>query len=153
MATVSERHALRSLQRLAAKGFAGSRDETVRDGHRSAAKRLWRLTYSPDCVRLVKHLPRHRAAMPEPAVHDAVPPQFWHLFWSGAQGSELSRSRDEQHIAGTLIGSRDLAAEAWALRNVSVGTLEQLAETRGYDSGDVHALIRAELRRRRNVAA
>lgn len=153
IAGISLRHARKTLRRLADSGLVSSRDGTVPDGHRSVRKRLWRLTYSPECLTVIKHLPRQRAAMPEPAVGDAVPPQFWRLFWSGAQGSELSLARDEMHIAGTLIGSMDLSAEAWALRHASTKTLERLAGTRGYDSGDVHALIRSELRWRDSVPA
>jgi len=91
--------------------------------------------------------------MSDPSVPGAVPPQFWPLFWSGAEGSELSLERDELHIAGTLIGSMDLSAEAWAVRSVSTETLTALAGTRGYDTGDTAKLIRSELRRRSRVAA
>lgn len=149
----SSRHARRTLHQLETANLARSRDGQVRDGHRSRTRRLWELTYSPECVRLLGRLPRQRAPMPAPAISDAVPPQFWSRFWSGSEGSELSVSRDEMHVAGTLIGSMDLAAEAWALHTVSDETLETLAETRGYDTGDVHKLIRSELRRRSRVAA
>lgn len=153
IAGTSSRHARRILQQLATAGLARSRDGQVRDGHRSRPRQLWELTYTPECVRLLGHLPQQRAPMPAPPVSDAVPPQFWSRFWSGSEGSELSVSRDELHVAGTLIGSMDLAAEAWALHTVSDETLATLAETRGYDTGDIHKLIRSELRRRSRVAA
>ena len=153
IAGISERQARRILHELSAAGIALSRDGIVRDGYRSTVKRLWELTYTPECVRLLGYLPRRRAPMSEPSVPGAVPPQFWPLFWSGAEGSELSLERDELHIAGTLIGSMDLSAEAWALSSVSAKTLTALAETRGYDTGDTAKLIRCELRRRSRVAA
>ena len=153
IAGITERHARRILHTLSATGIALSRVGMVRDGHRSATKRLWELTYTPECVRLLGHLPRRRAPMSEPSVSGTVPPQFWPLFWSGAEGSELSLERDELHIAGTLIGSMDLSAEAWALHAASAKTLAVLAGTRGYDTGDTAKLIRSELRRRNRVAA
>lgn len=153
IASISERQTRRILNALSEAGLACSRDGLVRDGHRSVPKRLWELTYSPECVRLLGHLQRRRAPMPEPVVRDAVPPQFWSRFWSGADGSELSLARDEMHVAGTLIGSMDLSAEAWALHAVSTETLTALSETRGYDTGDTARLIRSELRRRHRVAA
>jgi len=152
IAGISERHAHRILHDLSAAGIALSRVGVVRDGHRSTAKRLWELSYTPECVRLLGHLPRRRAPMSEPPVPGTVPHQFWPLFWSGAEGSELSLEHDELHIAGTLIGSADLSAEAWALRAVSAETLEALAGTRGYDTGDTAKLIRSELRSRRVAA-
>ena len=153
IAGISDRHARRVLQGLAALGLALRYDGWVRDGHRSTRKRLWRLSYSPECVQMLNRIPRWRAAAPEPAVIGAVPPQFWSQFWSGAEGGELDLARDELHIAGTLIGGLDLPAEAWALRHVSAATLETLVETRGYDTGDVRKLIHCELRRRRRAAA
>ena len=153
IAGISHRHARRTLQQLETANLARNRESPVRDGHRSQPRRLWELTYAPGCVRLLGRLPRQSAPMSTPAISDAVPPQFWSRFWSGAEGSELSVSRDELHIAGTLIGSMDLAAEAWALHTVSDETLATLAETRGYDTGDVNKLIRSELRRRSRVAA
>lgn len=150
---ISERHTRRVLHRLAEAGLARERDGLVRDGHRLAPKRLWELTYSPSCVRLLGHLPRQRAPMSAPPDSDTVPPQFWSLFWSGAEGAEVSLARDELHIAGTLIGNRDLSAEAWALQSVSSETLEVLANSRGYDAGDTGSLIRSELRSRRSVTA
>ena len=153
IAGISGRHARRVLQGLASLGLVLRYDGWVRDGHRSRRKRLWQLSYSPECVQMLKHIPRFRAAAPEPAVSGAVPPQFWPQFWSGAEGGELDLARDELHIAGTLIGGLDLSAEAWALRHVSAATLEKLVETRGYDTGDVGKLIRSELRRRQRAAA
>ena len=153
IAGVSERHTRRMLRNMAARGLASVGEGIVRDGHRPLSKPLWRLTYSPDCVQLLGRLHRRRAAMPEMPVKDVVPPQFWHLFWSGSEGSELTLSDDEQHVAGALIGSMDISAEAWALRNVSTETLEGMAEARGYDTGDVSVLIRSELRSRNHVVA
>ena len=153
IAGASERHTRRVLRDVAARGLASVGEGIVRDGHRPLSKPLWRLTYSPECVQLLGRLQRRRAAMPEMPVKDVVPPQFWHLFWSGAEGSELTLSDDEQHVASALIGSMDISAEAWALRNVSTETLESMTETRGYDTGDVCKLIRSELRSRNHVAA
>ncbi len=153
IAGISERQTRRILHELSADGIALRRDGIIRDGYRPAIKRLWELTYTPECVRLLGYLPRRRAPMSEPSVPGAVPPQFWPLFWSGAEASELSLERDELHIAGTLIGSMDLSAEAWALSSVSTETLMTLAETRGYDTGDTAKLIHSELRRRSRVPA
>ena len=153
IAGISERQTRRILHELSATGIALCRDGIVRDGYKSTIKRLWELTYTPECVRLLGYLPRRRVPMSEPSVPGAVPPQFWPLFWSGAEASELSLERDELHIAGTLIGSMDLSAEAWALSSVSAETLTVLACTRGYDTGDTAKLIRSELRRRSRVAA
>ncbi|MCQ3806096.1 MAG: transposase [Acidimicrobiia bacterium] len=152
IAGISERQTRRVLHKLSTAGIALGQDGIVRDGYKSTIKRLWALTYTPECVRLLGYLPRRRAPMSEPSVPGAVPPQFWPLFWSGAEGSELSLERDELHIAGTLIGSMDLSAEAWALRSVSTETLTALAGTRGYDTGDTAKVIRSELRRRSRVA-
>ncbi len=145
VAGLSERHTRRLLSQLIETGLVRKRVGNVRNGHRTSQAPLWELTYSSDCIEMLGRIPRYRAPMAPMPDRDAVPPQFWSMFWSGSEGSELSLSRDELHIAATLIGSVDLSAEAWALRTVSTETLETLAESRGYDSGDINSLIRTEL--------
>lgn len=148
---LSERHTRRLLRQLTEMELVLQRDGNIRAGHRMIPARLWELTYSPKCINILGRIPRHRSTIAATDDSDAVPPQFWHLFWSGAEGSELSLSRDETHIAGTLIGSRDLSAEAWALRTVSTATLKTLSKTRGYDTGDINSLIRTAIRRRNHA--
>ena len=144
------RRALRSLQR---RGWTERRAGVVNDGHRLAPASLWSLTYSPSCIDAFRWLPPRSAPKPPLPVPDAVPPEFWHLFWSGTSGPELSVSVDALHIAGTAIGSNDLAAEAWALKTLPSDTLQALGQMRGYEAGDTAALIACEIERRRAAHA
>lgn len=153
LAGITAAHTRRLLRRLESEGIASVREAPVRDGHRTRSRVLWALSYSPRCVRLLRDAPRTRVKRYRCPVDGAVPPQFWHLFWSGAEGGELRLPRDELHVAGACIGSADLAAESWALRNVSSAALETLAESRGHDTGDVNRRIRHEIRRRNADAA
>ena len=144
MSTPQTRRALRDLSR---RGWAAEHRGTVKDGHRLAPTALWALTYTSECIEALRHLPQHPAPMPA-GTPDIVPPEFWHLFWSGTSGPELRISTDGTRIAGALIGSNDLSAEAWALRTLPLPVLEELRDARGFGSDDTASLIAYTIRHR-----
>ncbi len=146
LADITTTHARRLLRRFENDGIAHVKEGPVRNGHRTVFKPLWSLTYSPRCMRTMRDNPPCPIKRYKCPVEGVVPPQFWHLFWSGMQGSELRLPDHELLVAGNCIGSVDIAAECWALKNVSTEALETLAVSRGYDTGDVNRRIRSELR-------
>ena len=153
LAGLSQRHSRRCLDSLARLGLCERVDAAVADGHMSITVPLWRLTYSATCMEALGEMSRLTPARPEPDADAAVPPRFWGLFWSGLTGPELQRGTHGVHIGGTLIGSRDLGAECWALRNIDTDDLVELRSMRGFDEGHNARSIDAELRRRSHAAA
>ena len=148
LTAVSPSQTRRALRSLELRGWAECRNGTVKDGHKLAPVSLWALTYNSECINALRFLPQRPAPMPPLPVPDAVPPEFWHLFWSGTSGPELRISEDALRIAGSAIGSNDLSAEAWALATLPLDTLKTLQQMRGYGNGDTASLIADEVERR-----
>lgn len=152
LAGMSERHSRRCLQELAERGFCEQAEEAVADGYMTIKVPLWRLTFSPVCLKALGELPPLPPLRSDHVRPNEVPHRYWGMFWSGATGQELRMDKDGLLVAGALIGSANLGAECWALRHTATEDLRHLRQMRGYDSGDVAAAVDAELRRRADAA-
>ncbi len=148
VAGMSERHTRRCLRELADLGFCEQASESVVDGHVAAVVPVWKMSYSSRCFEMLDAMPT-LATRPLPSDEsDSIPPRFWAQFWSGPTGRELRLSEHGLHIAGMLIGGRDIAAECWALRRTPTADLRELRAMRGYDEGVSARALDAELARR-----
>lgn len=139
-------HTRRSLRRLRAQGFTEHCDTSVMWGYRTRTVRLWRLAVNETTLAALP-LIGWQPPSPPPEV-DTVPPEFWYLFWSGADASTLTVEDDALHIADTLVGGFDRAARCWALNRLPVEALRTLRTMRGYREGRLAALIDSALDRR-----
>lgn len=138
-AQLSPAHTRRCLRRLQADGFVERCDTVIMWGYKPRRVRVWRLAMTG---RTLAALPLIGwLSPPPPAAAETVPPQFWHLFWSGEAASELTVAHDALHIADTLIGGHNTAARTWALHNLPVATLRELRTMRGYTTGTVAARL------------
>ena len=147
-ARLSPAHTRRCLRRLQADGFVERYDTCIMWGYKPRRANVWRLAMS---ARTIAALPLIGWPSP-PAVHaETVPPQFWHLFWSGEAASELTVAHDALHIADTLIGGHNTAARTWALHNLPVATLRTLRTMRGFTTGPVAERLDMTIRRRDHV--
>lgn len=136
IAGLSERYVQRILRELASQGFARFSKERVPWGNSLLEVQLWRLDLTEQCVRALAFLPRH----PDRADNtrsQRIPPEFWAMFWSGIRGSDIRLPRDSFHVACTLLGCPDRAAQVWALQHLSIGTLKRCRAMRGYDQGEI----------------
>ena len=153
LTAVSPSQTRRALRRLEQRGWTERRNGVLNDGHVLVPVSLWALTYGSECISALRYLPQQPAPMPPLPAPDAVPPEFWHLFWSGTSGPELRISEDALRIAGSTIGSNDLSAEAWALATLPLDTLQTLEQMRGYQKGDPASLVACEIERRTTARA
>ena len=139
-------HTRHSLRRLQAQGLAEHHDTSIMWGYRPRRVRLWRLAVNDRTLAVLPLLewrpPSH------PPETDAVPPEFWYLFWSGQDASELTVAEHTVHIADTLVGSFDRGARRWALNRLPVEALRTLRTMRGYREGRLAALIDSAIDRR-----
>ena len=145
---LSQRHTRRCLDSLAEQNIAIRVSDAVADGHQTVTVPLWRLTFSPECLEMLGRMQRMEPVPAVSSTNAGVPHRYWGMFWSGTTGSKLRMDKDGLHIAGSLIGSRNIAAENWALRHAATEDLAELRQMRGYDIGAVARAIDAELRRR-----
>ena len=116
-------------------------------GYEARRERLWRLRMSERTLRALPQIGwAEPADPPEPPAK--VPPEFWGLFWSGECASRLTLADDALHIADTLVGSDDAAAQAWALARLPLETLVELRSMRGYDTGMVASWLDLTIKER-----
>ena len=120
LAGITERHARRCLQVLESKGICERTRTSVHDGHSLRTRTVWKLSSSQESLKVVEDLPRLNVRLPtfENGRPTKVPRRFWHLFWSGTRGEDIRIDKHASYVAETLIGSRDVSAEAWALLNL-----------------------------------
>lgn len=144
---LSAPHTRRSLRRLRAQGLAEHHDTSIMWGYRPRQVRLWRLAVNDRTLAVLPLLEWRPPSCPPQT--DTVPPEFWYLFWSGQDASELTVAEHAVHIADTLVGSFDRAARRWALDRLAVETLRTLRAMRGYREGRLAALIDSAIERRR----
>ncbi len=144
--SLSQTH--RTLRNFAERGWACRRDGTVRDGHQLRGTNLWQIVHSDECLAALASLPAESFPMPPLPQPDMVPPEFWHLFWSGLQGSDLRIGEHAEHIGGVMIGSNDLSAEAWALRHLPTDALMTLHRARTRTGSPSGRLLAATIRHR-----
>ena len=150
---LSASHTRRTLRCLADRGWARRHLGTVRDGHRLRGAALWQIVHSDDCLAALAALPAQSFPMPPLPQPDMVPPEFWHLFWSGLEGSELRISQHAEHIGGGMIGSNDISAEAWALLHLPTDALTALARSRSRHDDPSGRLLAATVQRRTSADA
>lgn len=143
---LSASHTRRSLRRLRSQGFAECHDATIMWGYRPRQVRLWRLAVNEATLAALPLIGWH-ALPPEPPP-ETVPPEFWYLFWSGQDASELTVADDAVHIADTLVGGFDRAARCWALNRLPLDALCTLRTMRGYNEGRLAGLIDSAIKRR-----
>lgn len=123
-AGVSRRSAQRVLGRLEADEFVTSAVAELPWKHRTRRIRNWRLALSGPGGDLRPYLPmmhwRRRTSCPE-----TLPPDIWHLFWSGPDPEEIRLPRDALLVANRLLNGRllDFDARRWALRCLPLDAL------------------------------
>ena len=144
---LSASHTRRCLRRLQAQGLAEHHDTSIMWGYRPRRVRLWRFAVNSRALAVLPLLEWRPPSHPPEA--DAVPPEFWYLFWSGRDASELTVSEHAVHIADTAVGGFDRAARRWALNRLPVEALRTLRTMRGYREGRLAALIDSAIERRR----
>lgn len=142
---LSPAHTRRCLRRLQIEGFVERYDTVIMWGYKPRRVRVWQLAMTG---RTIAALPLIGWRSSPPVRAERVPPQFWHLFWSGEAASELTVAHDALHIADTLIGGHNAAARTWALHNLPVATLRKLRTMRGYTTGPAAARLDTAIRRR-----
>ena len=143
---LSSTHTRRSLRQLQAQGFADCYDTNMMWGYRHRRLRLWRLSVNDKTVAALAVIGWRQPS--HPPNDGTVPPEFWYLFWSGQDASELTISDHALHIADTLVGSFDRSARSWALNRLPVDALRALRAMRGYSEGRLAHLIDTAISRR-----
>lgn len=124
-AGLTRRHTQRVLRSLESDGYTDSAPTEMPWKHGTRRVLRWRLAVPGPCDDLRPHLPvmhwRRRARCPE-----ALPPQFWHLFWSGPSPADIRLPRDAPLVANRLLNGRllDFDARRWALRCLPLDALE-----------------------------
>ena len=144
---LSRSHVRRCLRELRRREFVECEETAVMWGYEARRERLWRLRMSERTLRALPQIGwAEPADPPEPPAK--VPPEFWGLFWSGECASRLTLADDTLHIADTLVGSDDAAAQAWALTRLPLETLVELRSMRGYDTGMVASWLDLTIKER-----
>ena len=144
---LSESHTRRCLRRLRDAGFVESSQETVMWGYTPRRARLWRLAMSEQTLDALPQMGWLPQAEPQDPP-EAVPPEFWYLFWSGECASRLRLPHDAVHVADTLIGGPNEPARTWALTRLPLRALRDLSSMRGYSSGPAAERLDAAIRSR-----
>ena len=148
---LSPAHTRRCLRDLEARGFVERRDTTVMWGYAPRRVRLWTLRMGEQTLAALPLL-AWRPPPQEPKPSEHVPEEFWYLFWSGDSAAELKLPEDSIHIADTLIGGPDRAAQAWALTNLPLKALQELRSMRGYGVGTIASWLDFTINERSNAA-
>ena len=123
-AGITRRNTQRVLRGLEADGYVDS--ATTEVPWKRGTRRLlrWRLAHGGPAVDLRPYLPvmrwHRRARCPE-----ALPEEFWHLFWSGPDPTDIRLPRDALLVANRLVNGRllDFDARRWALRCLPLDAL------------------------------
>ncbi len=146
-AHISRRHAQRCLGRLAENRYARREATSIPWGYKSLNVDLWFLDLTEECVTALAHLPR-LCTSEDGRCPERVPPEFWWVFWSGAEAGELKLPEHADYVASVLLDGPDRAARQWALKTLPVSALSKCRQMRGYDEGRLAALIDAAISRR-----
>lgn len=145
-ARLSPAHARRCLNELARRGYAVCEESTVQRGYQPTRTRVWSLSPSESCAEAVAYLPRRPVAAGE--CPEQVPPEFWWLFWSGANAADLRLPEHASAVASRMLSGPDLAARNWALTHLPVESLKEIRVRRGYDSGGIAVALDSTIRAR-----
>ena len=123
-AGIARRSAQRVLRCLEADGYVGSSLVEVPWKHRTRRILRWKLVQGGRLDDLRPYLPMmrwaRRAQCPE-----KLPPDLWHLFWSGIDPADIRLPRDAVLVANRLLNGRllDFDARRWALRCLPLDAL------------------------------
>lgn len=123
-AEIARRSAQRVLRRLEADGYVDSAFAEVPWKHRTRRILRWKLAQGGQLDELRPYLPMmrwaRRARCPE-----TLPPDLWHLFWSGPDPADIRLPRDAVLVANRLLNGRllDFDARRWALRCLPLDAL------------------------------
>ncbi len=143
---VSAGHVRRCLRRIERRGWALSESRSRLWGYKQLRLRMWRLTWSDSCAKMLAVVRLERIDEQSRGFDDMVPPEFWFFnFWSGTPADQLTISANGLLIAETLITGHDPAARQWALAELPLEVLAQCRQLRGCDSGSNAADIDAAI--------
>ena len=123
-AGITRRNTQRVLRAMEADGYATSAIAEVPWEHGTRRVSRWTLALGGPGDELRPYLPvmrwHRRAQCPE-----ALPPEFWHLFWSGPDPADIRLPRDAMLVANRLLNGRllDFDARRWALRCLPLDAL------------------------------
>ncbi len=123
-AGIARRSAQRVLRCLEADGYVDSTFVEVPWQHRTRRILRWKLAPGGQLDELRPYLPMmrwaRRARCPE-----TLPPDLWHLFWSGPDPADVRLPRDALLVANRLLNGRllDFDARRWALRCLPIDAL------------------------------
>lgn len=131
-AGIARRSAQRVLRRLEADGYVDPAFAEVPWKHRTRRILRWKLAQGGQLDDLRPYLPMmrwaRRARCPE-----TLPPDLWHLFWSGPDPADIRLPRDAVLVANRLLNGRllDFDARRWALRCLPLDALAAQTEIPG----------------------
>ena len=145
-ARLSLAHTRRCLNKLAKLDYAVCEESTVQRGYQPTRTRVWSLSPSESCAEAVAYLPRRPVVARE--CPERVPPEFWWLFWSGANAADLRLPEHASAVASRMLSGPDLAARNWALTRLPVESLKEIRVRRGYDSGGIAVALDSTIRAR-----
>ena len=123
-AGIARRSAQRALRRLEADGYVDSAFVEVAWKHRTRRILRWKLVQGGQLDVLRPYLPVMRWAR-RARCPDTLPPDLWHLFWSGPDPAGIRLPRDAVLVANRLLNGRllDFDARRWALRCLPLDAL------------------------------
>lgn len=151
VAQISKRHARRCLGRLAENRYARREVSSIPWGYQSLEVDLWFLNLTEECVTALAHLPQ-QSRSEDGKCPGRVPPEFWWVFWSGAEAGELKLPEHADYVASVILDGPDQAAREWALKTLPVSALSKCRQMRGYDTGRLAAWIDAAISGRGGLA-
>lgn len=137
---------LRSLRRVCAQGLAVRSEETpplYGSYHRTV---FWSLADADATAALMPYLPVPTRSTERGFESGGVPPQFWHIFWSGVDPSCLRLPQDAVLVGCRLMESFDSEARSWVLTRYPREHLEGCLQTYRNPDSEVPTLIRRALR-------
>ncbi len=131
------REALNTLQK---KGYANCESAWVHYGYQPIKMDLWNLTLNEWCIEVMAYLPRFQETW-DMACPELVPPELWRFFYSGTSASDLRLPKDAFFVASTLLSTKSVIAQHWALTHLPAEALKKCRQMRGYDTGEIALLI------------
>lgn len=137
--------ALRSLRRARSQGLVVRSEETppLYGSYRRTV--FWRLADASQTAALMPYLPVPTRSTERGFDNCGVPPQFWHIFWSGVDPSCLRLPRDAVMVGCRLMESFDSEARSWVLSRYTRQHLEGCLQTYRDPESEVPTLIRRAL--------
>ena len=133
---LSPGHVRRCLKSLERRGFAQIENKHLLIGYGLAKHRIWSLTRTKECNAATVCLPLKPLPPDDPP--EAIPAEFWWLFWSGRSADQIDFSDEDDMLtaAETMISGPDAVARNWALAHLPLSALHRLRTMRGYETGD-----------------